>query len=164
MTTKRSTRSHTECLFMLPNLQKNSCMETVQFRVYLDRSSYSYTKFTLVSWDWARSRTSLCVYSLHWPIQAKYRNRSANFKYLLQTIDHFIRLCVKCVKVNTKLKKAWWHIVQRVASAKKHDRPVMIYPPLGSTWLCNRGFKTQSCHSVSLWCQHTGAGSNRKPK
>lgn len=70
-----------------------NCAACILYCVYLYRSSYSCSKFTLVSWDRARGRTSLCVYSLDSPIQANYRNRPANFKHLPQTIGHFIRLC-----------------------------------------------------------------------
>lgn len=60
-------------------------------------------KFTLVSWDRARGRASLCMYSLESQIQADYRNRPAKFKYLSQTMAYFWRLRVQSVKVKLEL-------------------------------------------------------------
>lgn len=59
----KRTRSHMKCVYAANATEKHvQELWRLHCTVYLYRSSYSYTKFTLVSWDWARGRASLCVY------------------------------------------------------------------------------------------------------
>lgn len=70
------------------DIWENSCALRTRSCVYACGSRYSYTKFTLLSWESVRncSCAALCVLYTLW-FRANYRNRQAKFKSLLKT-DH----------------------------------------------------------------------------
>lgn len=81
-----------------------NCAACILSCVYLYRSSYPCTKFTLVSWDRARGRASLCMDSL----DSQIRGRLPEIDLLSLSISRklwltFLRLRVKSVKVKLEL-------------------------------------------------------------